>query len=373
VTLELDKISCLRELLGEDLDWNYLLRMARQHGLIPLLYWHLKNAVSEAVPERPLAELKAYFDENHRRNIYLAGELLKLLRLFEEQGIIALPYKGPAVAVSVYGNLALRRFSDLDILVRKPDVARARQLLEDNGYVPELKIPAAHEADFIRVNYVQLFNRQDGRVVVELHWAVSPRSFSFALDPNALWERLGVSTLLGAPIRALSPEDLLLLLCVHGTKDFWDRLEWVCGVAEVVRTMELDWPLLLQRAAGFGSTRMLYLGLFLAHELLEAPLPESVWQRVDTDAAVRSLAGTVIKRLFMDEEKRDYGLSFRSSFHVRAKENMLDRLRYCFRLATTVTHEDWEFISLPPSFSFAYSLLRPLRLLRKYWLQTPRY
>jgi len=85
------------------------------------------------------------------------------------------------------------------------------------------------------------------------------------------------------------------------------------------------------------------------------------------------LAATVVGRLFMDQDERSYSLPFRSSFHVRAKENMLDRLRYCFRLATTVTHEDWDFVSLPPTFSFAYPLLRPLRLVRKYWLQTPRY
>lgn len=372
VTLGPDKSSRVRALLAEDLDWAYLLRLARGHGLMPLLYWHLKHTCPEAVPEGPLAELRTYFNDNHKRNIYLAGELLKLLRLLAEQGIIAIPYKGPAVAVSVYGNLALRRFSDLDILVRKYDVARARQLLEDNGYVPELKVPAAHEADFVRVNYVQLFNRRDERVVVELHWGVAPRVFAFPLKPEALWARLSVGTLLGAPIPTLAPEDLLLLLCVHGAKDWWDRLEWVCGVAELVRNTQLDWPLLLARAAALSSARMLYLGLFLAHDLLEAPLPEWVWQRVGTDAAVRSLAATVGGRLFIAAEERCYSLSFRSAFHVRAKENMLDRLRYCFRLATTATYEDWEFVALPASFSFAYPFLRPLRLLRKYWLQPPR-
>ncbi len=67
-------------------------------------------------------------------NILLTHELQKLLALFADNDVRAVPYKGPALALQLYGNVALRQFSDLDILVHPRDVLRARDLLLAEGY-----------------------------------------------------------------------------------------------------------------------------------------------------------------------------------------------------------------------------------------------
>lgn len=109
----------IRTLLRSQIDWEYLLRAADSHGLKPLLYWHLEATSPESVPEVTLEHLEAEFRRNMKRNLFLSMELLKLLERLEGQGIQAIPFKGPVLAVSVYGNLALRPFSDLDILVHE--------------------------------------------------------------------------------------------------------------------------------------------------------------------------------------------------------------------------------------------------------------
>jgi hypothetical protein len=90
------------------------------------LYQSLNTTCPEAVPKANLAQLRNYFHANAQRNLFLTQELLKLLTLFKTNGISAIPYKGPVLAVAVYGNLALRQFGDLDILVHKRDVLRAK-------------------------------------------------------------------------------------------------------------------------------------------------------------------------------------------------------------------------------------------------------
>ena len=113
-------------LLEGEVDWDYLLRTAGRHGMIPLPCWHLDHACPEAVPEVYMTELRGHFRSNNLGNLLLSGELLKLYGLFEQNGISAIPNKGPTLAASVYGNLSLRQAGDLDILVGRRDVLRAR-------------------------------------------------------------------------------------------------------------------------------------------------------------------------------------------------------------------------------------------------------
>ena len=95
----------IKNLVSKNMDWAYLVRTARTHGVMPLLYRTLNSTCSAAVPTQTLAELREHFYRNTGRNLFLAKELLKLLNLFEVHAIPAIPYKGP-----VLGAFHLRQF-----------------------------------------------------------------------------------------------------------------------------------------------------------------------------------------------------------------------------------------------------------------------
>src|SRR5438132_10493948 len=124
----------IREAAQQPLDWDRLIEASLTHGLMPLLYENLKTHCADIVPPDRLNQLKDLFRKNAARTVLLTEELLGILELFAAEGIEAMPYKGPAIAVSIYGRLALRQFTDLDILVRKHDVWRSQQLLVSRGY-----------------------------------------------------------------------------------------------------------------------------------------------------------------------------------------------------------------------------------------------
>src|SRR5215217_8297440 len=147
-----------RVLLQKDIDWPYLLRLASRHRMVQLLFWHL-NSRPEAVPEVTLSELRGYFHENTRRNHLLVRELLKLLDLFDACSIRAVPYKGPTLAAVAYGNLALREYDDIDVLVHEQDVPKAKELLASIGYLPEYHLSSAQEVALLRHHYAQSFLR----------------------------------------------------------------------------------------------------------------------------------------------------------------------------------------------------------------------
>ena len=136
----------IKALLQQGIDWEYLIQTALPHGMLPLLYWSLNSTCPERVPKDFLERLRSHFYANARHNLVLTAELLKLLGLLKTQQIPAIPFKGPVLAASVYGNLSLREFADLDILVRSKDALRAKDLLLSLGYQDSRPLTDAQEA-----------------------------------------------------------------------------------------------------------------------------------------------------------------------------------------------------------------------------------
>jgi hypothetical protein len=121
-----DRAARISALATADVDWNYFALLAKRHSIIPLLYRQLERHASGSVPSTYLAKLKLEYQQNAARNIILSEELCGVIKQFRAAGIETIPYKGPVLALFAYGDLALRRFVDLDVIVRKSDVTRAR-------------------------------------------------------------------------------------------------------------------------------------------------------------------------------------------------------------------------------------------------------
>jgi hypothetical protein len=127
--------------------------------------------------------------------------------------------------------------------------------------------------------------------MVELHWGFVDRQFSLPLDAEGLWGRLERVSLDGGTVPTLSPEDLLLILCMHGSVYLWERLGWTCDVAELIHARKgVDWEWVTEQAAALGGERMFFLGLYLASDLLGAPLPRDLLHKVEADPTVKVLA-----------------------------------------------------------------------------------
>jgi len=353
----------VRGLLGEPLNWPYLEEVAVWHGVHPLVYRRLRDACPDLVPKPVMVRLRGAFTENARRNLFLTGELLRLLDLLRSQEIPAVAYKGPTLAALAHGDLTLRDFADNDVMIRQKDFGRARDLLVAEGYRPEFSLTPSQEAAYLRSRHALVFVDERGSII-ELHWAIQPRYFSFALDPEMLWPRLQPVRLAGRIVPTFSREDLLQILTLHGAKHMWCRLEWICDVAALAGTSSgIDWDRVLEESRRLGARRMLLLGLWLARDLLSAEIPQSVLRLMEHEAAVAALGGRVRRRLFAG---RQPGLLEGSAFFLRARERLGDRIRYCARLAATPYVRDWAVMQLPGATSSLYYLIRPFRMISRH-------
>jgi putative nucleotidyltransferase-like protein len=364
-TLDASHQDELCELIDQGIDWDYVTRAARWHKLTPLFYKHIETCCAEAVPAQALEALRACFRANTISNLLLTREMLSVLNLFEKHEISAVPFKGPTLAASVYGDVALRQFGDLDILVRREDVIKTRDLLAAAGYKPALGLSPLQTRAYLRFECEHSFTRG---FYLEIHWDILPRKFSFSIDPKTVWRRLAQLDFEGSPVTVLSKEDLLLMLCVHGSKHKWERIGWICDVAELIKTEKgIAWRMVLSEARRLGCERMVLLGLLLGRDLLGAELPDEVVNKIERDRLLLRLAREVCEGLFCADGAQS-GLLKNCLFYIRSRERPSDRLRMCARLLASPTAGDIKLLSVPAPLWFLYYLLRPARLASKYLL-----
>ena len=348
----------IRAITSQEIDWDYFFQLARRHAVVPLVYRQLKNHVA---PEH-LQQLKKHALENSARNVVLTAELCRLIELFAGAGIEAIPYKGPILSLFAYDDLALRRFVDLDVIVKKQDVARARDLLLADNYTLSKPLATEQQELLLRTQHNLQFTKDNRRLIVELHWEVAPHLFASTVQGDTLWQDLVDFELNGTTMKTFSAEDLLFSLCVHGSRHLWERLGWICDVAELISRRNLNWTALLDRAGKADAERMFLLGLHLAERLLEAPLPAEVKRRCDADKRLEPLAVNIVEHLFNGPEHVPATSAEIFKYNLGVRKSVSARTRYLVHMLRP-TDGDISTHRLPARLNFAYYFMRPFRLL----------
>lgn len=355
-------VERIRTIASEKFDWNYFFLLSRRHAVVPLVYRQLKQHAGDLVPPANLAKFKQHYQENAARNVVLTAELCRLLKLFGDAGIEAIPYKGPLLSLLAYDDLALRRFVDLDVIVKKQDVPRARDLLLADNYTLSKSLTNAQQELLLRTQHNLQFTKDNRQLLVELHWEVAPQLFASTVQGDALWSNLVPFELNGIQLKTFSADDLLFSLCVHGSRHLWERLGWICDIAELISRRELNWSALLDRAAKADGERMFLLGLHLAEELLETNLPAEVKRHIESDKRLETLAANVVANLFNGPEHVPATSGEIFKYNLGVRKSLGARARYVVHMLRP-TDGDLGKRSLPAGLSFAYYLMRPIRLL----------
>jgi SAM-dependent methyltransferase len=357
----------VRALLQGGLNWSDVVATAFQHHVAPFLYENLRRTAEELVPTVWLDSLRQYTRESSGLALLLLSELLRLHEIFEAEQLPLIPYKGPVLSWLAYRSLTGRTFIDLDFVTKQENIPRATSLLKGAGFSASFgpQEELAGRSGHAPGQYA--FFRESSRAQVELHTEQTLRYFPVPLDFDKMSRRFITLEIAGRKMRTFSVEDTLVMLCVHGTKHFWDRLAWIVDVAELITSQPVDWEHSTQIAAEMKSTRVFLLGLYLAHELLGAALPQPVLERAQRDAAVRWLAEKV-RAQFEGNADASPGVVPRSLFRLRSRDGIWQGMRHMLRLTTSPTERDRQTTRLPRFLAPLYVLLRPWRLLREYGL-----
>ncbi|UVI29112.1 nucleotidyltransferase domain-containing protein [Paenibacillus spongiae] len=336
-----------------NIDWNQFLALVRHHRVYPQLYATMKT--SELIPADVLQALHRDFVQNTFQMLRLSGEMERVCRTFQENGVLPLVLKGPVLAQDLYGDLSLRTSKDLDILIPIADVETVENMLLQLGYNSDKSVPRVFNWKW-KVHHIS-FTHPQTRIQLEIHWRLNS---DMGKEPpfEELWKRRRRSPLSKHDVFLLGSEDLFMYLVSHGARHGWFRLRWLADIDRMARR-NLNWGMLIPLMRRY---RCLHLGgqaLTLASGLFRTPIPHEAGPML-LGAHQRELA-----------QRSLYFIRDMVSFAPGSKE--LDRTykRYLFALKTKrqksvylisqlyPSFRDTEALPLPKALHFLYFPLRP--------------
>jgi hypothetical protein len=260
-------------------DWELIVQLAIKQDLAPLLHYRLKNTFPRlSFPEVLKPTLKETYFASLLRNTLLYSELTQVTQALQQEGISVIMLKGVDLAQNIYNNIALRSMSDIDILVRRTDLKKADEELGKLGYRKlEHQLAYHHLPPFFK----------EGAPLIEVHWHIERPSNPFTIDIEELWQRAQPTTIAECEVLVLSPEDLLLHLCVHAAFHhlFQIGLRSLYDIAEVIyhNQNNIEWEAVCWRTQQWGANNSVYLALYLAQTLVGAAVPREVLDTLKPD------------------------------------------------------------------------------------------
>lgn len=293
---QVDEDDChlIRQLCAGGLDWEWITRLALPNRVGPLLYLSLRETgLSTLVPAEAMRELENSYYLGLARSTLSQQAVREMLAGFREEGIQAILLRGLVLGETIYGDPALRPFTDIDLLIRKQDLARARKALFDLRYRSSHGIDEKYfERNHLHLQYV----RREGGVVTELHWALDHKYTVFNVDYAEIFEEAISGEVAGVEALLMPPDDLLLSLCVHLIKHCYyskyllPRPDFVqlilasgflilyCDIAEVIRRdgPDLDWDLVVHKAGRWQVESAVQPALASVVRLFNAPVLQGV-------------------------------------------------------------------------------------------------
>jgi len=320
------------QLIQDGVSWDDLIWLAEFHGVWPMVYENLTKICRDTLPDAVDDRLRRRTHATATHGVFLTKELGRLLTLFEARGLPALSFKGPVLAQIAYGDIKRRPCLDLDILVPRTQYQEATRLLIEDGYIPHekvAKLSGIQEQMYLWLARQYPFRRGASVFNIDLHIDIMPPLYGYDVGFETLWQRAELFRVGGETVRSFEVEDHLQILCYHGAKNRWEALKYVCDVAELIQSFPgLDWSRLAERARRTKGERILYLGLYLAHTLLDAAVPSDVLAYALRQPRVQPVAESVIQRLPGQIRRGVAGFGERFRFHLATQDTWGGKLRY---------------------------------------------
>jgi hypothetical protein len=352
---------------AEITEWDIFLDSAYVHGVFPLVHKALKAVTT--VPEHVKRYLKTSNLEIARRNMTMTTELVKIMKLFEDNGIEVITFKGPVLSQIIHGDITQRQYADIDILLcNAKELFYSGELLIKSGYAFDYSLKFLKNKALLKIFKDVTF--ANSRVSLELHWKLFEDKFIQNNHANKFDFNAYFCEINGYMIRTLELDSLLFYLCIHGSKHFWERVEWIVDIDRLVRRNDIiDWVKIDSCAKVMKTDVMLYLGLALTHQLFDTPLPDWILNKIKKNHKVEKLVSLINEEFVNNpiiqvyEEKISWKyISMSSMIH----DNWILAMKTFFKNIFQIKVEDVYLVNLPWYITPLYYVIRPFRLLKDY-------
>jgi hypothetical protein len=346
--------------LKDSIDWAVLLSLAAAHAMrLPLInaLWKLDWI---GVPAETKRSLLDFLQLHKAHSLLIARELIHISDELSRRTIRFATFKGASLAVGLYGDLSLREFNDIDLIVEEEQIERTEAVLGSLGYRPVLGGSVFRGTFLSYQKQFAFVHERNPNLAIDLHWDFVGTLVPFPISSAEVWNNLDELHLGGQVVPTLGRADLGLLLAGHGAKEGWRRLSWVGDFARFIENnRDVDWRTLLHRARQRGTGRSLLVGWLLAKQLFGALVDAELLELAESNVQARRVADALVQRI---RGEHPLPVSQGEFGEPDLRENWLQRTQAIGNLFMTRTIGDYISMPLPRRLWWIYHFTRPFRL-----------
>ena len=390
-----DDVRALHMRMENSLDWTRCHRMAAAHGVRALVHRRLTPWMPTIqVPEiwdRWTAECAA----ESRSNLARLVDLRRVLEAYDQKKIPVLVVKGPVLGVCLYGDIALRPFGDLDLVVPFDERDRAIECLKELDFIPQFQLTTSERTRFYRRYSEMHFTSAATGTLIDLHWELLSHRYRYAQILDGYWDRTTAAHIGPVPLKTLSAPDLFVFLLLHAAKHEWRCLGWLVDLAwlQAQRTPTVGdhsrpdqlhwdqlhwdqlhwdqlhwddrcWDQLQSDAQRLGFGRIVTIGRRLGEKLFSN---SEIGCHNESTATDDPLVAEILAGMTLDVEVQEPLHHWPwQRIHWRALDRATDRLQYAYDLLLAPTPLEWKTMPLPFGLTWLYPFIRMARLIAKY-------
>ena len=293
-------------------NWELVVQLALKQQVAPILLAYLdERDLTHLLPKPVIIRLREMHNLIALKNLKIQLELSTILSEFSRQSIAAIVLKGAYLAPKIYPPSAPRAVGDIDVLVQPEQLDSAAQVLTALGYRSKQPFDMRWRDEAHK--HLPRFFKEKSVAAVEIHWRLFKTSAA-AVDPSTLWSRALPVTFGEHRAFALSPEDMLLHICCHAVYDHYLSLDirFLVDIAQIAEhfAQDVDWEVLVQRAANWDCARGVYIGLLLAHQLLGVSIPDDCLHELSQSVPEEISIEHLKSLLFAPNQWRDFSDHF---------------------------------------------------------------
>ena len=298
--------------------------------------------------------MKPIYMDIVKHNMLLTSELIKIMKLLEENDIKAIAFKGPTLAQLAYGDITLRQYVDLDVLVHIDNIDKTILLFNNNNYLNTLNL-TNYEIDFRKKNFHEIsFHNKSNNIAVEIHWNLVDNDHPFDLKRVKYFEDFTFLKLQNYDLNIFQNEKLLLYLCIHGSSHFYERIEWIVDIDRLIRRNYIDWikfeELILKSDE---ISRSVYLGLYISFLLFKTPFTMDINMKIKN-----RLNEEIANLILLNFEKSNLSIINKIIIELKLLVSVNAKIKYIHKMIFKPTLNEIKIIELNKKYYFVYYFIR---------------
>ncbi len=260
------------------LSWEVIFSKAEQHGVAPLVYINLcqGEGLGLSIPESIVNRYRLFAMRNSVRKEQRVQRTLQALEYFNAQSVDVMLIKGGALDILVYDHAMLITSNDIDLVLKcrreelSPD--QIQQIMNDLHQ-------SGIEYDF--------YSHHDMTI-----------NGALPVDFERIWREATQIDYRGQPAWMMSPEDMLISVCINSCRKRYFRLKSLLDIAETLRKIDsIRWDVVVEKSRQYDCQNIVYTALLVSRETVGCELPIGALHSLGVNPVRAGLINSIVRFL----------------------------------------------------------------------------